>query len=59
MHILTPSSRVLLEMVIVTQLMKKFSSFCSTQRFIATFRRLYHWTLSWSSWIWSTPLQHI
>jgi len=39
---LTPWSRVLLEKLIVTQLVKRFLTFYGTQRFITVFTRVYH-----------------
>jgi hypothetical protein len=41
---LTPWSRVLLEKLTVTQLVKKFCAFYGTQRFIAVFTRAHHWS---------------
>jgi hypothetical protein len=35
-------SRVFLEKLIVSQLVKKFSAFCGTQMFITTFTRSHH-----------------
>jgi len=37
-----------------TQLVNKFPAFNLTWRFITVFRRAFHWSLSWSSWIQST-----
>ena len=37
--VFTPWSRVLLEKLTVSQLVKKFSTFCGTRRFITAFRR--------------------
>jgi len=46
---LTPRSRVVLEKLIVTQLVKKFALFYRTRRFITVFTRIRHWSLSCSS----------
>jgi hypothetical protein len=43
-RVLTPWSRIVLEKLTVTQLVKKFPAFCGAQRFIAAFRKAYHWT---------------
>jgi len=50
---LTPWSRVL-EKMIVTQLVKKFTAFYGTRRFITVFTRLHHWSPSWTTLIQST-----
>jgi hypothetical protein len=47
----TSWSKVLLEKLIVTQLVKKFSAFCKTRRFINVFTKSRHWSLSWARWI--------
>jgi hypothetical protein len=47
----TPGSRVLLEKLIVTQLVKKFPAFYRTLSFVAMFTRAHHWSLSWARWI--------
>jgi len=52
---LTPWSRVLLEKLTVTQLVKKFPAFHRRQRFITVFTTVRHWSLSWARWIPSTP----
>jgi hypothetical protein len=49
----TPRSRVLLEKLTVTQLLK-FRTFYGTRRFITVFTRARHWSLSWARWILST-----
>jgi hypothetical protein len=41
---LTPWSRVLLEKLTVTQLVKKFPAFYGTPKFIAMFTRACHWS---------------
>jgi len=45
--ILTPWRRVLLEKWTVTQLVKKFSAFYRTWRFIIVSTRAHHWSQSW------------
>jgi len=51
---LTPWSKVLLEKLTVTQLVKKFSAFCGTWRFFSIFTRSCHWFLFQATWIQST-----
>jgi len=51
----TPCSRVLLEKLTGTQLVKKFPSFYGTQRFITPFTSTRHLFLSWASSIQSIP----
>jgi len=46
LYILTRGGRVLLEDLIVTQLVKKFSVFYGTRTFITMFARDRHWSLS-------------
>jgi hypothetical protein len=41
-----PQSRVLLEKLIVTLLVKKFLAFYGIQRFITMFTTAHHWSLS-------------
>jgi len=48
---LTTWSKILLEKLIVAQLVKKFPTFNGTRRFITTFTRIHHWSLSWARWI--------
>jgi hypothetical protein len=48
-------SRVLLERLIVTQLVKKSLPFYGTLRFITVFTRSRHWSMSWARWIQSKP----
>jgi hypothetical protein len=43
---LTPWSKVLLDKLIFTKLIKKFSSFYGTQRFITVFTKACHLSLS-------------
>jgi len=43
---ITPWSRVLLEKLVVTQLVKKYYYFYGTRRFITVFTRALHWSLS-------------
>ena len=47
-HSLTPRSRVLLKKLIVSQSVKKFPAFYRTRRFITTFPRAGHLSLSWT-----------
>jgi hypothetical protein len=47
-------SRVLLQKLTVTQLVKKFPDFDGTGSFITLFTRVRHWSLSWARWIQST-----
>jgi hypothetical protein len=56
---LTAWSRVLLEKLIVTQLVKIYPSCYRTQRFITVFTRTRHWSTSWARWIQSTTSRHI
>jgi len=49
------SSRVLLEKLIVTQLVKKLPVFYGTRRFITVFTRACHKCLSWARCIQFTP----
>jgi hypothetical protein len=44
---LAPWGRVL-DNLIITQLVKKFSTFCGTRSFITIFTRACHWSLSWA-----------
>jgi hypothetical protein len=48
---LTPWSKGLLEKLIVCQLVKEFSAFYGTRRFITVFTRASLWTLSRTTWI--------
>jgi len=50
-----PWSRVLLEKLTVTHLVKEVSAFYGTRRFVTAFTRSRHWSLSWARWIQSTP----
>jgi hypothetical protein len=52
---LTPWSRILLQKLIVTQLVKKFPALYGTRRYITVFTRALHWFLSCVGWIRSTP----
>jgi hypothetical protein len=56
---LIPWSRVLVEKLTVTQLVKIFPTFYGTRRFIIVFTRARHWSLSWARWIQSAPSHHI
>jgi hypothetical protein len=49
--IIRPCSRVLLEKLTVTQLVKKFPAFYETRRFITVLIRTRHWSLPWARWI--------
>lgn len=48
-------SRVILEKLKVSKLVKKFSTFCGTQRFIAMLTRARNHFLSSATWIQTTP----
>jgi hypothetical protein len=50
-----PWSRVLLEKLIVTHLLKKFPAFYRTQMFITVFTRARHWSLSRAKYMQSKP----
>jgi len=54
-HSLIPWSRILLEKLTDSQLVKKFPSFYETRRFITAFTRARHLSLSWTSSIQSMP----
>jgi len=54
---LTPWSRALPEQLIVNQLVKKFSDFYGTRRFISVFKRARHWSLSCDRCI-QSPTSH-
>ena len=54
-HRLAPCSRVLLEKLTGSQLVKKFPSFYVTRRFITAFTSARHVSLSWASSIQSIP----
>ena len=54
-YLLTPWSRVLLEKLTGFQLVKKFTVFCGSQRFVTAFTSARHLSLSWTSSIQSTP----
>ena len=45
-HLLTPWSKVLLQKLTGSQLLKKFPAFYGTRRFITAFRRVRHLSLS-------------
>jgi hypothetical protein len=51
----TPRSRVLLQKLTVTQVVKKFSAFYGTRKFTTMFTTPRHWSLSWARRIHSTP----
>jgi hypothetical protein len=54
-HSLTHSwSSALLEKLAIVQLLKNFSTFYRTRRFITLFTRALHWSLSWARSIQST-----
>ena len=53
-HLLTPWLRVLLEKLTDLQLVKKFTTFYGTRRFIAALTNVRHLSLSWAS-----PIQSI
>jgi hypothetical protein len=52
---MTPCSRVLLEKLIVTQLVKKIPVFYGIRRFITVYTRSRLWSLSWARCIQFTP----
>jgi len=52
--ILSPWSRVFLERLVTPQIVKKFTTFYGTRRFITLFTRACHWSLSWARCIQST-----
>ena len=56
--LLTPWSRVFLEKLTGSQLVKKFPAFCGTLRFIAAFTSAHHLCLSWAISIQSIPPSH-
>ena len=54
-YLFTPWSRVLLEKLTDSQLLKKFTAFCGTRRFITAFTNARHLSLSWARSIQSIP----
>ena len=54
-YLLTPWSRVLLEKLTVSQLVKKFPTFYGTRKFITAFTTARHLSLSWARSIQSMP----
>jgi hypothetical protein len=54
-HRVNPRSLVLPQRAAVAQPLDKCPLLYGTQRFITTFKRTRHWTLSWTTWIQSTP----
>jgi hypothetical protein len=56
---ITSWTRVILEKLIVTQLLKKFPAFNRTRRVIIVFTRVRHWSLSWARWIQFTTFHPI
>jgi len=52
---LTPWNTALLKKPTVTNLVNKFPAIYGIRGLIIVFTRTYHWSLSWSSWIQSTP----
>ena len=56
-YLLTPWSRVIIEKLIGSQLVKKFPAFYGTRRFITAFTSARHLSLSRASSIFSTPSQ--
>jgi hypothetical protein len=57
-YLLTPWSKVLLEKLIGSQLVKKFPAFYGTRRFIAAFTRARNLSLSLAVSIQSMPPHH-
>ena len=47
---LTACSRVFLEKLPVSQLVKQFPAFCAQRMFVAMFTAACHWSLSWARW---------
>ena len=58
-YLFTPWSTVLIEKLIGSQLVKKFSSFRGTRRFIIAFTSARHLSLSWASSIQSINVARI
>ena len=58
-HSPTPRSRILLEKLTGSQLLKKFPAFYGNRRFITAFTRFRHLSLSWARSIQSIPLHRI
>jgi hypothetical protein len=56
---LIPQTRVLIEKLIATQLVKKIQAFYGTSRFITEFTKARHSSLSWARWIHYTSSQPI
>ena len=56
-YLLTPWSRILLEKLTGSQLIKKFCAFYGTWRFITIFTRAWHLSLFWARLIQSMPCQ--
>jgi len=54
-YLLIPWSRVLLEKLTGSQLLKKFHAFYGTRRFITAFTKAHHLSLSWARSIQSMP----
>ena len=54
-YLLAPWSRVFLEKLTGSQLVKKFPTFYRTRRFITALTSARHLSLSWASWIQSIP----
>jgi hypothetical protein len=52
---LPPWNKVLLEKLIVTQLVNKFSTLYGTQMFNTMLTKSHHWYPYWATWIQSTP----
>jgi hypothetical protein len=54
-HLAVEWSCVILEKLIVAQILKNFTEFCGTRRFIVMMTRDQHWSWFWARWIYSTP----
>jgi len=51
---LTPSNKILLDKLTITQIVKKVPSFFGTRTSIIVFTRLRHCSISWARWSQST-----
>jgi len=57
-YLLTPRSRIILQKLAVSQLVKEFSAFYGTRRFITAFTSVRYLSLSWARSIQSIPPSH-
>jgi len=58
-YLLTPWSRVSLEKLTGSQLVKKFPTFYGTLRFITAYKKAHHLSLSWARPIQFMPPPHV